>query len=84
MQRRAGDFARLDATILDYIEVHYERRFALAEGRLEFSWPNEAAEFERYLATSPEARQEVEEFRRTATVLAGAESAAPPRRSRRR
>ena len=38
----------------------------------------EAAEFERFLETSPETRREVEEFQRTAAQLAEAESTAPP------
>lgn len=40
--------------------------------------PVERDEFERFLATSPETQAEVEEFRRTATALAGAEAAPPP------
>lgn len=40
--------------------------------------PAETEEFERFLATSPETQREVDEFRRTATSLAGAESAQPP------
>lgn len=40
--------------------------------------PDAAAEFEQFMASSPETEREVEEFRRTAAVLAGAETAAPP------